>query len=97
MAAETLVARLQGTVMVSVEVEKPQQAQGDGEESADKYPVLTRVQGLVAADPGAVSQQAERTSNGERTSNNECVNNGGRTTNLPCALLLTARDDMWHA
>ena len=46
--AETLVSRLSGTVMVSIEVEKATPAVADGEEPA--YPLLARVQGLVAAD-----------------------------------------------
>ena len=52
--AETLVSRLQNSMMVDVEVEKQQQ-QADAREAAERFPVLSRVQGLVASTDGVAN------------------------------------------
>jgi len=49
--AETLVNRLQNTVMVAIDIDKESaHGQADSEDGGERFPLLSRVQGLVAAD-----------------------------------------------
>ena len=73
--AETLVGRLSGMMMVSIEIDKPAATTADGDEPIDRYPALTRVQGLVAAEPhmvaaAAADPRAERASNASNPDSN---------------------------
>ncbi|KAL3920857.1 MAG: hypothetical protein SGPRY_005104, partial [Prymnesium sp.] len=55
--AETLVTRLQNVVMVGIEVERPTATSDDAEDGSERFPVLCRVQGLVAAEAGSGSTE----------------------------------------
>ncbi|KAL1525929.1 hypothetical protein AB1Y20_020755 [Prymnesium parvum] len=51
--AETLVTRLQNVVMVGIEVERPTSGNDDADDGGERFPVLCRVQGLVATEAGS--------------------------------------------
>ena len=56
--AETLMNRLQNMVMVAIEVERPTAANDDSEDGGERFSMLCRVQGLVAAEANSSSEQA---------------------------------------
>ena len=101
--AETLVKRLQGMMMVSVEVEAPSASSGggggggggEGEDGADRFPPLSRVQGLVASESAAAFNAAcgavgNGGAGGERSSNNGESGDAAGRDGAPAAAQWTA-------
>ena len=80
--AETLLRRLSGTVMASIEVEQQSTQADDGEDLKDKYPLHARVQGLVAGDAPAMAAMASANSAAlERPSGERLSHGGERSSN----------------